>query len=583
VLPERVTRLAGQVTREPRPDEAGPPRRPWWVWTVPFAVVLAVLLVRNAFLFFTPEYEDADMGAYSIEIEQARRFALLVGNYSREHFSHPGPAYLYAQSWGESLLRAWLHVVPTAWNGQLIALYALNAVFAALVVAVGYGWTRSARGAAAALAVVLLYGALHPSVFSSDWMPYVYVPAYFAFVVAIASVAAGGVRDAWIAALAGWFLIHGHACFLFFVPVLSLAALAVLLWPLLWPRLRSARPFGRGGRGVRGVRGVRPRTPRTRNPPGSPSGPGRRWRWRTWLPAGGISAVFALPIAAELALHWPGNFGKYFSYSSSARSGGHGAAQVADYVLWFWWPRAGAWAAPVLLCAVAGLLTWRLPAGPVRRFCVSLLAFDALSTAAFAAYTAVGIDTLSQYYIGYFYWSAPVIVVLVSALAVLEALPSRAKGPAPRTRIVPSWTGLGVAAIAAVAACAAFAMAPQTRTSTDHADPANPASTGPTVDPAMAAGVARMAALAAGRPIVLRFTHDAWPAMTGVLVQAQRSGVRACVADPNWTFMVTSQFICTPAELADGRAFRLYPPGLVPRGMPVVVQLRRAIVTGTGK
>jgi hypothetical protein len=545
------------VTREPRPDEAGPPRRPWWVWTVPFAVVLAVLAVRNAFLFSTPEYEDADMGAYSIEIEQARRFGLLVGNYSREHFSHPGPAYLYVQSWGETLLRAWLHVVPTAWNGQLIALYALNAVFAALVVAVSYGWTRSARGAAAALAVVLLYGALHPSVFSSDWMPYVYVLAYFAFVVAIASVAAGGVRDAWIAALAGWFLIHGHACFLFLVPVLSLAALAALLWP----RLRSARP---------------------RDPPGSRSGPGTRWRWQTWLPAGVISAVFALPIAAELALHWPGNFGKYFSYSSSARSGGHGAAQVADYVLWFWWPRAGAWAAPAALFAVAGLLTWRLPAGPVRRFCVSLLAFDALSTAAFAVYTAVGIDTLSQYYIGYFYWSAPVIVLLVSALAAGEALPSRTPGPAPGTRTVPSWTGLGVAAVAAVTACAAFAIAPQTRTSTDHADPANPASTGPTVDPAMPAGVARMAALAAGRPIVLRFTHDAWPAITGVLVQAERSGVPACVADPNWEFMVTSQFICTPAELANGRAFRLYPPGVIPRGSPVVFRLRRAIVTGTG-
>ena len=569
MLPERVTRLAGQVTREPRPDEADPPRRPWWVWTVPFAVVLAVLLVRNAFLFSTPEYEDADMGAYSIEIEQARRFALLVGNYSRERFSHPGPAYLYVQSWGESLLRAWLHVVPTAWNGQLIALYALNAVFAALVMAVGYGWTRSARGAAAALAVVLLYGASHPSVFSSDWMPYVYVPAYFAFVVAIASVAAGGVRDAWIAALAGWFLIHGHACFLFLVPVLSLAALAALLWP----PLRSARPFGFG----------RPRTPQPRDPPGAPSEPGARWRWQTWLPAGVISAVFAFPVVLELALHWPGNFGKYFSYSSSAQSGGHGAAQVADYVLWFWWPHAGAWAAPVLLYAVAGSLTWRLSAGPVRRFCVSLLAFDALSTAAFAVYAAVGIDTLSQYYIGYFYWSAPVIVLLAGALAALEALPPRRPGTVQGTRIVPSWAGLAAAAVAAVAACAAFAMAPQTRTSTDHADPANPASTSSTVDPALPAGVARMAALAAGRPIVLRFAHDAWPAMTGVLVQAQRSGVRACVADPNWKFMVTSQFICTPEELADGRAFGLYPPGLVPRGMPVVYQLRRALVTGTGK
>jgi hypothetical protein len=32
-------------------------------------------------MFSLPVYEDADMGAYAIQIEQARRFALLVGNY----------------------------------------------------------------------------------------------------------------------------------------------------------------------------------------------------------------------------------------------------------------------------------------------------------------------------------------------------------------------------------------------------------------------------------------------------------------------------------------------------------------------
>ena len=53
-----------------------------------------------------------------------------------------------------------------------------------------------------------------------------------------------------------------------------------------------------------------------------------------------ISAVFALPMVLELALHWPGNFGKYFSYSSSSRAGGHGAAQVVRYTLWFWWPHS---------------------------------------------------------------------------------------------------------------------------------------------------------------------------------------------------------------------------------------------------
>jgi hypothetical protein len=60
-------------------------------WAGPFCLVLGILLVRNAWMFSVPAYEDADMGAYSIQVEQARRFALLVGNYSREKFNHPGP------------------------------------------------------------------------------------------------------------------------------------------------------------------------------------------------------------------------------------------------------------------------------------------------------------------------------------------------------------------------------------------------------------------------------------------------------------------------------------------------------------
>jgi hypothetical protein len=512
------------------------------VWTAPFGLVLAVLLIRNAFLFSTSLYEDADMGANSILIEQARRFTLLVGNYSREKFNHPGPAFLYVQSWGETLFWSVLHVVPTAWNGQLIALYALNALFAALVVAVGYGWTRSVRGAAAALAVVAFFAALHPAAFSSDWMPYVYVPAYFAFLVAIASVAGGQVRDAWIAALTGWFLIHGHACFLLFVPLLSLAALVALAWPRrhgLGEWLRDA--FS-----------------------------GRK---RVWVPVVVISAVFALPVVLELALHWPGNFGKYFSYSSSSQAGGHGAAQVVRYALWFWWPHGYAWAVFVLLYAVASAVTWRLATGPVQRFCWSLLVFNALSTVLFVAYTAVGIDDLTQYYIGYFYWSAPVILVLVIVLGVVEAL-ARHGGR--------SWLGLAAAAMAAVAAVAAFAVAPQTRASTDHTDPNN-LTTGANTDPALPAGVAHIAALADGRPIVLRFPHDAWPEVTGFLVQAQRTGVTACVADPYWEFMMTSQFICTPAELENGATFGLYVPGSVPRGTAVVFRLRRALVTSAAK
>ena len=211
------------------------------------------------------------MGANSILIEQARHFTLLVGNYSRDHFHHPGPAYMYVQAAGESLFWAWLHLVPTPWNGQLLAAYALNGMFMALVVGVGYGWTRSLRGAAACFAVMVAFASVHPAVLSSDWMPYLYVAPYITFIVAAASVAAGRTRHAWIMALAGWFLIHGHACFLFFVPVISCAVLAAVLWP------RRHRP-GELGASVRSFFAT---------------------QQRVWVPVAVISAVFAFPIVAE--------------------------------------------------------------------------------------------------------------------------------------------------------------------------------------------------------------------------------------------------------------------------------------------
>jgi hypothetical protein len=538
------TRRVGDISspdtegaREPRTR-----RRSLWVWIVPFTLVAGVLLARNAFIFATPLYEDADMGANSILIEQARRFTLLVGHYSRVGFNHPGPAFLYVQSWGESLFWAVLRLVPAAWNGQLIAVYLLNALFAALVVGTGYGLSRSVRTAAACCAVLLALAAVRPAIFSSDWMPYMLVLAYIAFLVAIASVAAGRLQDAWIAALTGWFLINGNVAFLLFVPLAVFACLVALAWPRRRSLPAAARSFVARRRKV-------------------------------WVPVAVISMVLAFPIELNTLLHWPGEFGKYLTYSPSpSRQNAHGLRQVAHYVLWFWWPGAGrvAWLIPVAAYVVAGMATWRLAPGPVRRFLVSLLAFNTLSSAAFVAYAATAVDELTPtgYYIGYFYWSAPVIMLLVIAVAVVEALPG-----------LPA---LAVAAAAGTVACAAFALAPQTVTSIHHTDPRILAA-GPDTDPTLPAGVARMAALAGDRPVVLQLAHQVWPAMTGILVQAERTGVRACVADPGWAFMVTSQFICTPVELADGVTYHLYAPGLVPHGMPVMFRLRRAIVTSGGK
>ena len=114
-------------------------------------------------------------------------------------------------------------------------------------------------------------------------------------------------------------------------------------------------------------------------------------------------------------------------------------------------------------------------------------------------------------------------------------------------------------------------------------DPGTPAATGIVTDPTLGPGTAFLARQSDGRPLVLRFSSGAWPAITDLLVQAERTGVTACAADPSWEFMVTQQFICTPAELAGGASFYVYPPGPVPPGITVVYRLRRGIVTAGGK
>jgi hypothetical protein len=458
----------------------GERRRPWFTWAPPFVVVLAVLCVRNRFLFTRRLYEQGDAGANSILITQAEHFTLLVGNYSREGFNHPGPAYLYVQAAGEWLLRDTLHLVPTAWNAHMLAVFALNCAFVSMGTMVIYGWTRP--GALAGFAVLIGLAIWQPSVLNSDWMPYMYVLPYVVLVIAAASVAAGAARDIWIVTLSGWLLIHGHACFLVIVPCIIAATVLFLLWQNGWRAV---------------LQGLR----------------------RHAIPVAVISALFLLPIALELALHWPGNFGKYFSYGKSGQAGGHGPAQILHYLLWFWWPHPYAWLAALVLFLAASVVAWLAR----DRFLLALLALNLVSTAAVTLYAAAGIDDLSQYYIAYFYWSAPAITVLVIVLAVLRGLPVRA--------------ALAVAGLAAIAAVAVIAFLPGTRTASTN-----------DIDNALPGAVAALAARAPGTVIVLDIEHNAWVQTTGFLVQAERTGVHACVSQAWYQFLFTSQFICTPAQ-----------------------------------
>jgi hypothetical protein len=505
-------------------------RRPWYVWAAPLTVIAVTLCIRNAFLFNTHIYEMADFGADSILVERARHFTLLVGNYSRDGFYHPGPAYFYVTAAGESLFYDVLHVVPTPWNGQVISLYLLDSLLAGLLVLVVYGWARL-RGALAALALLLVWAVLHTGIYSAVWLPYQDIPAFSLFLVAAGSVAAGHSRDGWIATLAGWLLIHRYAVMLLFVPVIGALALLMAIWPHR-RRLRAA----------------------ARDLMHTP---------KVWVPVLAISAISALPIALETFLHWPGQFGHYLSYSHSAKAGAHGAGDTMTYIFWFWGNGVYRWIfsiGAVVCCIAAPLLT----RPPVRRYLAMLGVLLLVATGLFAYYAATGIDEINQHYIGYFYWGVPLSAALIVTLAVVSLL----------DRIARLMT-LAMAAGAA-AALGVFAAAPGTVTPTTTVDPQTPPRIPSATDPGLAAAVQLLAHDAHGKPIVIYLDHLAWPEMTGFLVQAERTGVTACAADPRYQILVTTNFICTRREIRNGAWFKFRDIGARVRH-PIVV-LRQAIV-----
>jgi hypothetical protein len=66
---------------------------------------------------------------------------LFVGNYSRAGFNHPGP---HSGTGGRQWLLLYvLHLVPAAWNANVLAVLTLNSAFVAMVTGVVYDWTRS--------------------------------------------------------------------------------------------------------------------------------------------------------------------------------------------------------------------------------------------------------------------------------------------------------------------------------------------------------------------------------------------------------------------------------------------------------
>jgi hypothetical protein len=513
--------------------------RPWGrapyvpaVFAMAFLALVTLLVARNRALFSVVINEGGDSGANSILVLRAKHFDQLVGNYSRLGFNHPGPAFLFLQALGEWLLHDVLRIVPSPWNGQALALLVLNAALLAGTLAVLANWLRSWPAIGLAGAVLLGYAAAVPEpVIAGTWMPLLYFPPFLLLLTAAASVAAGRVDDVWVLGVAGGLLVHGHAEFLFFVPVIAGTAVAMLI------RRRRREPADGGL-----FRGHR----------------------RAWLLLAAMLAVFALPIVANLVMHWPGEFGKYVGYGSSEQAGDRSPMSSAGYLVRFWpgGGRAARLTAAVGSWTAAILLTHQLPVGPSRRYLRAALGIAGLATAIFAGYAQYGIDHLQESYIGFFSYTLPLLVIMVVLLAAVELLRIRAP------RIAAPRILAAVAAVALVAGLAAAAESP--RLGTPRYDDV----------PALPAAMASLTSRAAGRPVVLDMREDhPLPESTALLLAGERDDTRICMRDPWWTWIVTKELVCTADEVATGQRALLSTTGDVPTGSAIITTLGEAVLS----
>ncbi|CAM3362362.1 hypothetical protein BST27_19870 [Mycobacterium intermedium] len=473
------------------------------------AGLFVLLLLRNRDLFTRAIYEAGDPASNSMLTIEAKHFELLTGHYSRVGFHHPGPAYFYIQAVGEWLFHDVLHIVPAAYNGQVIAIMALNAALLAGALTVLYSWLRSATAVLAAAGVMLIFLAEHSQLVCSTWIPHACFAPFLLLLFAGASVAAGRLRHLWIMVLAGSLLVHGHAEFLVLVPVLALAVLIPQRRNLLSHR-------------------------------------------REVLIATGVLALFLTPIVLNEILHWPGEIAKYITYGHRAPNP---PLDAARFVVQFWGtkPLPGT-AFMIALFAGTFLLVRALPKAQARDYGRRLWWVTVAGTGLFGFYSWYGVDQLHASYIGTFSFALPLALLMLGSSALVVLISAQRQVWLRRLPVVAAASALVVGLWMASTSPALHR---------DHDDLAG----------VPAALTYLNAHAHGRPILLETRTDESWADALALALAISRDGKRACLTQDRWRLRTTPEFMCNSQDLARGARFTLSRVLPVPPGSPIVLNL----------
>lgn len=365
-----------------------------WVAFVVSAICVALFIIVFGQTFSSVQlHETGDFAANSLLVLQAKQFSLLVGNYSRIGFNHPGPAFLYVLAAGEAAFFDLTHWVTSPFSGQIYAVALLSGFW---IAAIGVLLRRMQGSMPAAVTTTALFvgvtAYINYQAFVGTWFPHLYYFAFAAFTVSLAALIMGRRDGLLLLAVSLGFLLNGHASFFGIAAIMLACAIVANTW--FYARSQITRADWVLGRDylVENFRAI--------------------------AIALVIGALFLVPLAIQTILYFPGPVAEYAAFGRA-----HHANRLGDAIRFvgLFWSNGlfgilfGAAACAVLATNSSGRES-EDRIGSERAIVLSL----ASATVSFLFYSVFGVDDFSLVYVGIFYYAVPALALTLLLKHVVD-------------------------------------------------------------------------------------------------------------------------------------------------------------------